>query len=146
MQALCNGMNVIDLGNTYNYGFYENERYKWAVTGTDGAVLFYVVDPMATAQTAEECVFYVAEIPDEEYPEDYVHGKYLFEDGHLVENPDWTEPVIPLSDVELTEKIKQQEAEISTLSDYSADMLYMICLMQLGITEDDLEGGEDDGL
>lgn len=148
MFALCNEARIIDIGHEYCYGYFENERYKWAVLDGSGAVLFYAVDGNPAAQTAEECAFQVAEFPDEEYPEDesYITARYRYEDGHLVLNPDWTEPVVPMSDIEITEKIRQQEEEISALSDYSADMLYMICLMQLGITEEDLEGGEEDGL
>lgn len=35
---------------------------------------------------------------------------------------------------------------ITNLCDYSTELLYMVCLLELGIDESDVQGGEENGL
>ena len=98
---------------------------KWKAEDENGNLLSYYVDENPRAITgAETPYFSVGEI--EAFPDDYVMGKYLYLDGAFTLNPDWIEPEPSL------------EERVSALEIYSADLLYQVCLLQLGITEDEL--------
>lgn len=44
------------------------------------------------------------------------------------------------------EYIQIMSENITNLCDYSTELLYMVCLLELGIDESDVQGGEENGL
>lgn len=46
----------------------------------------------------------------------------------------------------LEEQVSELKEEVALQNDYSMELLYKVCLLELGINESDLEGGEIDGI
>lgn len=77
----------------------------------------------------------VKDVGNVEVPNDYLAKRYCYtkENGFFVD-PNWTEPEPTM------------EQKVSDLQDYTADLLYQVCLLQLGTSDYDVstnkKGGE----
>lgn len=71
--------------------------------------------------------YVVEDVGDVKVPDDYLTKRYCYtkENGFFVD-PNWTEPE------------PTTEQKVSDLEDYTADLLYQVCLMQLGTSDDDV--------
>jgi len=106
--------------------------HKWKAEDENGNILCYYLDEnQKSIDGTEPPTLTVHEV--DEFPEGYDTGKYLFINGEFVENPDWSEP--PKSDAE---RIAELEEEVDDLTEYQAELLFELSLMQLGLTNDDL--------
>lgn len=106
--------------------------HKWKAEDADGNTLMYLIDEnMGAIDGTEQPVFTVHEV--DEVPEGAEQGKVLFVDGAFVVNPDYAEPPLPTE-----ERLDYAEENIDNLEEYSADLLYQVCLLQLGLTEEDI--------
>lgn len=123
MQLLVHEKEIIVVAPKILYGVFDEPFEKWALQDNDGNLLMYVVDSGYTL------------VENVELPEDYEHGKYFYENDEFVLNEDW-EMYKPLPSNE--ERIAQLEETVAIHEENDAELLYQICLLQLGITEDDL--------
>lgn len=106
--------------------------HKWKGEDADGNTLMYFIDEnMSAIDGSEQPIFTVHKVT--EIPKGAESGKYLYIDGAFVQNPDYVEP--PKSDAE---RIAELENEVDDLTEYQAELLYEVSLIQLGLTEDDL--------
>lgn len=122
---------IVASGYNFIFGAWdEQDKYygtvvrKWKRLDESGNVLGYMLDENPRAITgAEKPYFSVVEI--EEFPEDYVTGKYLYIDGAFTLNPDWVEPEPTLEEeVETLKKtIAAQAADIQLLNDTLLEVL-----------------------
>lgn len=136
--SLSNGMVFMSADN-FSFGAWEaadkvNGKvvHKWKAEDADGNIIGYALDEsMASIHGDSEPICAVNTVTA--LPEDFNIGKYLYIDGEFVLNPDWTEP--PKSN---EERLDKAESSIEMLTDYSADLLYQVCLLQLGIGEEEL--------
>lgn len=77
MKVLVNGNEIVAFGVKITLGNYEGESFKkWRID--TGEYIYYVVDDNATLIDGELTV-----------PEDFETGKYLYENGELILNPNW---------------------------------------------------------
>ena len=119
MKLLIKGNEIYAIAENISYGRYENED-KWRLADAEDNILYYMIDSDFTL------------VENVEVPSDYVDGKYFFENGEFVLNEDWHPYVSP------EERIAQLEEQVAIMEENDAELLYQVCLMQLGITEDDM--------
>lgn len=105
------------------FGMYDEDFEKWALLDDQRNLLYYAVD----------C--YYTLVKNVTLPSDYADGKYFYENGGFVLNENW-QPPLPPAEV----RIAQLEETVAMHEDNDAELLYQICLLQLGITEDELSG------
>ena len=75
---------VIAIGSNITFGIYdEPNTEKWRVADENDKLLFYIID------------YDYQLVENVEIPQDYVHGKYFYENGTLVLNTDWKPYVSP---------------------------------------------------
>lgn len=108
---------VIGIGSEIEYGVWGNIKNlaSWKINNTS-----YVMDNN----------YRVVDIGDTEIPTYVNEGEYYYIDGEF-----------RLADEcpnEYKERIEVQEVEIATLKEYDTELLYQICLLQLGITEEEM--------
>lgn len=126
-----NGFVVFSADN-FSFGAWEEADilngvvvHKWKAEDETGNLLGYIIDENRNAINGSESPS--CQIFDiDGLPADYVSGKYLYINNEFVLNPEWVEPEPTL------------EERVSELEVYNADLLYQVCLLQLGLTEDDL--------
>ena len=133
MKILVSSNNlIISNASAFSFGAWEEADIlngvvvrKWKTEDENGNTLGYIIDENMNAINGSENPSYqVVEV--ETIPNDFVYGKYLYKSGKFVLNPDWEAPAPSL------------EERVTELEVYNADLLYQVCLLQLGITEDDL--------
>jgi len=108
---------IFDSASSISFGAWEERDvlngvivHKWKLEDETGNTLSYVIDENQNSITgAEEPICTVVDV--EVLPADFVHGKYLYLDGEVVVNPEWTEP--PKSDAE---RIAELEAQIDSMA------------------------------
>lgn len=106
---------VLDHGSVCEYGIWDEPNiYKWKMEE-----YAYVISPNYD---------HVVEV--EALPEGFAPYKYFYNDGEFVRNPDWVEPPKPTE-----ERVSDLEDEVYELTEYQAELLYELSLMQLGIEE-----------
>lgn len=117
---------MIAYGMYVEFGKFEGEE-KWGFFDSDDKstrkAYFYIIDHNYTL------------VENVELPSDYADGKYFYENGGFVLNENWQPPLPPDA-----ERITQLEAQVAIHEENDAELLYQICLLQLGITEDELSG------
>lgn len=119
MYLLVKGNIIYAIAKNISYGKYENEE-KWRLADAEDNILYYMIDDGFTL------------VENVEIPSDYEDGKYSFENGEFVLNKEWKQYKSP------EERIAQLEEQVAIHEENDAELLYQICLLQLGITEDDL--------
>ena len=98
--------------------------------------IFPVADPyieLYKITEGEKSLYFVAngyaveDVGDVKVPDDYLTKRYCYtkENGFFVDQ-NWTEPE------------PTTEQKVSDLQDYTADLLYQVCLLQLGTSDDDV--------
>lgn len=124
MKILVSGNIILAAGDEITYGYTdgtEPDVQKWKVYNKAmDSVSFWIDDGFSVVE-------------DVEVPEDYTYGRYFYEGGKFVPNPDWK----PYRPTEL--RIAELEEQVAVHEENDAELLYQICLLQLGITEDDMQ-------
>lgn len=123
MQILVKDNRIIEVAHNIVWGVFDEPIEKWALLNEQGDICLYVVDHGYTL------------IDGVELPEDFEYGKYFFEDGQFVLDEDWR-PYVP--EKVLSERVAQLEETVAIHEDNDAELLYQICLLQLGIAEDEM--------
>ena len=137
-----NGM-LVAPAYSFEFGAWEEKDvlngvtvHKWKGEDDNGNIIMYAIDENRGAIDGTQPPAFSAYEVDT-IPDGATVGKYLYIDGEFVENPDWVEP--PKSD---TERIAELEGETATLYEFTEELLYKQCLMELGITDEELNGEE----
>lgn len=117
MQVLCyNVNNVVAFYGNIEKGVYQADpsRELYKISNNEGS-FYSVTDGLVLYSTG-------ANVPD-----DYKVGFYCYtpEDGFF-KNPNYIEPEPTV------------EEKVSDLEDYTATLLYQVCLLQLGTSDDDV--------
>ena len=99
MKALVKGNVVTAFAPNIEFGTYNEDFEKWKLSDEEGELMFYVLDNEYTL------------VEGVEIPEDYVDGKYFFENGELVLNEDW-QPPLPSAE----ERIAELERLVANLN------------------------------
>ena len=120
MQILVKENQILEVAHSIEWGTFDEPIEKWALLDEQGNVFLYVIDDGYTV------------IKDVELPIDYVHGKYYFEDGELVLDEEWEPYVSP------EERIAQLEEIVAIHEENDSELLYQICLLQLGIEDGEM--------
>lgn len=124
---------IVACANSFSFGAWDEQDTiyglvvrKWKAEDKNGNLIGYYIDDNERAVTGAEIPYFkVVEVAA--LPVDWMTDKkYIYQDDTVIDNPDWTEPEPTL------------EERVSALENYSADLLYQVCLLQLGITEDEL--------
>lgn len=123
MQLLIRGVAIIEIAHKITFGIYDEPFEKWKLEDEEGNLMYYAIDNGYTL------------VENVELPADYVDGKYYFENGQFILDENWQPPLPPDA-----ERITQLEAQVAIHEENDAELLYQICLLQLGITEDELSG------
>lgn len=116
MKLLLNGNIIISRAPHIEFGEFENEA-KWGLFDKADKdtrkVYYYMLDPGKFYYVEGEGYvgldYKVEEVA--ELPEDYEEGKYFFEDGQFVLNPEW-EPPLPSAEERIAE-LERQLAELN---------------------------------
>lgn len=127
MQMLIKNTRIVVVGEEIIYGFtddYEPDVEKWKVYNPSTNSVCFWIDGGFTL------------VNDVTIPSDYQNGKYFYENGEFVLNKEWR----PFVSTE--KRVAQLEEQVAVHEDNDAELLYQICLLQLGITEDELIGEE----
>lgn len=119
MYLLVKENHVYEIAANISFGTFEGEQ-KWRLEDERGFVAYYVIDDGYTL------------VENVEVPSDYEDGKYFFENGEFVLNAEWKRWVSP------EERITQLEEQLSVMEENDAELLYQVCLLQLGVSEEDL--------
>lgn len=88
---------------------------------------------VTTAKQSDDMILF-------DFPSDFdvtSHINYKIIDNELVYDK-FAYPEIVPQPTEEQKKIAENTSNISELQDYTADLLYQVCLLQLGVTEEDL--------
>lgn len=110
MKLLLKGTHIITFGDDIQFGVFDEPFEKWQIQR--GEFIEYYIDNGYTV------------IDNVTIPEDYVGGKYFYENGEFVVNPDWEEYKSPEEKLkELEELIKAQQEEITMLNDTLLEVL-----------------------
>ena len=132
MKILVTGAGqIIASANNFEFGAWEEldtihgmTVRKWKAEDENGNLTGYYIDSNPRAITgAETPRFSVNEVA--ELPEGWETGKYVYQDGAFIVNPDWTEPA-PTPEEEiaaLKETIATQAADIQLLNDTLLELL-----------------------
>ena len=120
MDILIKGNVVIAYAPYINYGVYNESIEKWKLSDENEELMYYMIDDGFTL------------VERVELPEDYEPGKYFYEDNMFVFNMSWKPNLRP------EERIAQLEEIVAIHEDNDAELLYQICLLQLGVTEDEM--------
>lgn len=119
MYLLVKENRIYEIAPFIVFGTFEGEQ-KWKLEDERGFVAYYVIDDGYTL------------VENVEVPDDYEHGKYFYENGEFVLNEEWKPYVTP------EERIAQLEAQVAIHEENDAELLYQVCLLQLGLSEEDL--------
>lgn len=111
---------IFDTAPKIAFGIYDEDFEKWRLADENDNLMHYRID------IGFELVEGVT------LPEDYEEGKYFYENGEFVLNESWKPYVSP------EERIAELEEQVAIHEENDAELLYQICLLQLGITEDDM--------
>lgn len=98
MKLLVKGSVIIAYAPNIEFGVYDEPIEKWKLADEFGKTMYYMIDND------------FALVEDVELPSDYEDGKFLFEDGQFVENPEW-EPPLPSAE----ERIAELEKKVAEL-------------------------------
>lgn len=120
MDILVKNKRIVAIAEHITFGIFDELIEKWKLEDADGNLLHYLV------------VNDVELIKNVTLPSDYVTGKYFFENGEFVLNEEWKEYKSP------EQRIEELEEQVAIHEENDAELLYQICLLQLGITEDDM--------
>lgn len=139
MKVLVTGDRLIAIAYNIVFGAWEEADkvngvvvHKWKVEDENGNILGYWLDEnQKSIDGSEEPTLKVYEV--DEVPDDWNTGKYLFVDGEFVENPNYTEPPKPIE-----ARVTDNENDIGTLYAFTEELLYKQCLLELGVTDDEL--------
>lgn len=127
MKLLIDGTRIVTYAPHIEFGVYDESFEKWGLFDSEDIntrnVILYVIDHNYTL------------VENVELPEDYVDGKYYFENGQFILDENWQPPLPPDA-----ERITQLESQVAIHEENDAELLYQICLLQLGITENELSG------
>ena len=83
MDILVKGKMIYAVAPTIEFGVYDEPFEKWKVSDESIGMLYYVLDD--GLELVEDVVL----------PNDYVSGKYFYENGEFVLNEDWKPYVSP---------------------------------------------------
>lgn len=129
MKLLIDGTRIVTYAPHIEFGVYDESFEKWCLFDSEDVntrnVILYVIDHNYTL------------VENVELPADFTDGKYFYDNGGFVLNENW-QPPLPPEEVRIT----QLEAQAAIHEENDAELLYQICLLQLGITEDELSGKE----
>lgn len=117
---LIRGNKVVGVAPKITFGVYDEPFKKWRLADENDNLMYYMID--SDFELVESVTL----------PEDYSGGKYFFENGEFVLNKDWKPYRSP------EQRIEELEEMVAIHEDNDAELLYQICLLQLGITEDEL--------
>lgn len=111
MKILVKDNIIYAIAENISYGSYENED-KWRLADAEDNILYYMIDDGFTL------------VENVEIPSDYEDGKYFFENGEFVRNPEW-KPYVSQEEriATMEETIKAQQEEIAMLNDTLLEML-----------------------
>lgn len=98
MKALVKGNVVIAFAPNIEFGIYNEDFEKWKLSDEEGELMFYVLDNEYTL------------VEGVEIPEEYVDGKYFYENGEFVLNEDWQPYKSP------EERIAELERQLANLN------------------------------
>ena len=99
MKLLVKGNIIIAYAPIIDFGVYDESIEKWRLADEFDKTLYYMIDNG------------FALVDGAELPEDYAEGKYFFENGQFVLNPEWVPPLPPTE-----ERIAELERQIAELS------------------------------
>lgn len=120
MKILIKESKIIAVSENISFGRYDEDCEKWRIADADDNVMYYILDDG------------YALINDVLIPEDYQDGKYFYENNIFVLNREWKPYVSP------EERLAQLAEQLSIAEENDAELLYQVCLLQLGICEEDL--------
>lgn len=118
MQILVKDTRIIAIAHEIRFGVFDEPVEKWCLMNENGEPWYYVIDHDYEL------------VEDVTVPEDYEDGKYLYENGELVLDESWEPYVSP------EERIAELERQVEIHEENDAELLYQICLLQLGITDE----------
>lgn len=124
MNLLVSGNRIVAIAEKITFGIYDEDIEKWRLADENDNLMYYMVD--SNFELVENVTL----------PEDYEGGKYFYENGEFVLNESW-KPFIPQE-----KRLEILEEQVAIHEENDAELLYQICLLQLGITEDELIGEE----
>ena len=111
MNMLVKNRQIYAIAEKITFGIYDKEE-KWRIADKEDNIMYYMVDD------AFELV------ADAVLPEDYADGKYFFENGEFVINPNWKPFVSEEERIAILEKtIEAQQEEITMLNDTLLEVL-----------------------
>ena len=120
MKILVKGNRIVAIAEKITFGIFDEELEKWRLADENDNLMYYMVD--SNFELVENVTL----------PEDYEGGKYFYENGEFVLNESWKPYVSP------EERIAELEEQVAIHEENDAELLYQICLLQLGITEDEM--------
>ena len=110
--------NIMAIAHRFSYGIFDEPHVeKWAMYDEENNIqnVFYLGRNLVSSDINEENI-----------PEDWGSGKYLFVNGEIVPNPNWHEPEPPIEDkvAALQEEIEEL-MELVELQSEALDYLIM---------------------
>lgn len=95
MQALIKKRNIVITAPRITFGIYDEPFEKWRIADENNNLMYYMIDGGYEL------------VKDVELPSDYENGKYFYENGGFILNPEW-KPYISTE-----QKIENLEQETS---------------------------------
>lgn len=104
MKLLVKDKQIIAVAENISFGVFDELREKWSICDAEGNTLYYILDD--GFQLVEDVTL----------PDDYVDGKYFFENGEFVLDENWEPYVSP------EERIAELEAQNEMLMNCVLEM------------------------
>lgn len=120
MNILVNGTHIVTIGEEITFGVFDEPFEKWKIKN-NGFVEFYIDDGYQMIEGVD-------------IPEDYIHGKYFYENGEFVLNTEW-QPYYSIEErvTMLEDENKRLSLENEESVEHEAELLYELSLLKLGI-------------
>ena len=110
MKLLVKGTHIITFGDDIELGVFDEPFEKWLIK-RNGFIEYYIDNGYTVVDNVT-------------IPEDFEEGKYFYENGEFVLNPDWKPFVSEEERIAILEEtIKTQQEEITMLNDTLLEVL-----------------------
>lgn len=122
MNILLYNNRIVALGEIIDFGIFDEPFEKWRISDSNGNTLYYMIDDNYTL------------VENVSLPENYVNGKYFYENGEFVLNTEW-KPYYPIEERAnmLEDENKRLSLENEESVEHEAELLYELSLLKLGI-------------
>lgn len=98
MDLLISGVAIVEVAHKITFGIYDEPFEKWKLEDEEGNLMYYAIDNGYTL------------VENVEHPDDYIDGKYYYENGEFVLNEEWQ----PYKSTE--ERIAELERQLANLN------------------------------